>query len=272
MQWRCIVVAVLLAVGSPAGAQVQSRPTDPPLVTAINESWYQLREPLQFAGDLYYPAGAMVYFNGNTMVRTGHYNGVPLYADTTLEPFSIVFVPVSRGSMQPYERKRRGELAGTTGSTPPSFPVQPVPEAALLPMAAVAPTDLPLPLGAISVYTPEPAPLETVAPVAIVVPAVTAPTAEPVASPATGIPRIQAGAPIVSLRPPENNDGVWIMFGGEKWISAGGAVPLVADQFVRAGEYGSFPVYVRREVTPDVIYLPSREGRIAPYRLKRGRG
>src|SRR5688572_33397323 len=56
------------------------------------------------------------------MVRVGHYNGVPLYADTTLEPHSIVFVPVGRGQMQPYERLRAGDLAGTSGSRLPSFP------------------------------------------------------------------------------------------------------------------------------------------------------
>lgn len=33
-------------------AQMQSRPTDIPLVTADNESWYVNSEPLQFAGDL----------------------------------------------------------------------------------------------------------------------------------------------------------------------------------------------------------------------------
>ena len=65
---------------------------------------HQPRELIQFAGDLYYPAGAAVFFDGNTMVRSGHYNGVPLYTDTTLEPYSVVYVPLERGLMQPYER------------------------------------------------------------------------------------------------------------------------------------------------------------------------
>ena len=120
---RGLFIAFALFVAAPASAQVHSRPTDPPIVTAENESWYRLAEPLQFAGDLYYPAGARVFFNGNTMVRTGHYNGVPFYADTTIEPYSIVYVPIPRGLMQPYERLRRGDLAGTTGSRAPSFPV-----------------------------------------------------------------------------------------------------------------------------------------------------
>src|SRR5438552_7139877 len=125
---------LLLLTAAPLAAQIQSRPTDPPIVTAVNESWYQLREPIQYAGDVYYPAGPTVFFNGNTMVRTGNYNGVPLYADTTLEPYNVVFVPVSRGVLQPYERRRRGDFAGTTASRAPSFPVgiateRPLPQA-----------------------------------------------------------------------------------------------------------------------------------------------
>lgn len=97
------IIAVLAAVlwSTTAAAQIQARPTDPPLVTAANDSWYILGEPRQFAGELYYRAGATVFFNGNSMVRTGHYNGVPLYADTTVEPFSVVLVPVSRGVLSP---------------------------------------------------------------------------------------------------------------------------------------------------------------------------
>src|SRR5687767_2071711 len=93
MRLKLTLIAVLVAFVSPAWAQMQSRPTDPPLVTAANESWYALREPVQFAGELYGQAGPPVFFNGNTMVRSGHYNGVPLYTDTTVEPFSVVLVP-----------------------------------------------------------------------------------------------------------------------------------------------------------------------------------
>src|SRR5688572_6306375 len=107
MRWKFTLFAVLVAFVSPATAQVQSRPTDPPLVTAANESWYMLGEPVQFAGDLYSHTGPPVFFNGNTMVRSGHYNGIPLYTDTTVEPFSVVLVPISRGLMQPYTKLRR---------------------------------------------------------------------------------------------------------------------------------------------------------------------
>src|SRR5947208_1010689 len=57
------------------------------------------------------------------MIRTGDFLGIPLYARTTIEPYSVVFVPIGGGMLQPYERRREGELAGTVGSSAPSFPV-----------------------------------------------------------------------------------------------------------------------------------------------------
>ena len=269
MRYTYAAGVLFLVLAAPAAAQIQSRPTDLPLVTAVNESWYQLREPVQFAGELYYPAGASTFFNGNVMVRTGHYNGIPLYADATVEPFSIVLVPVGRGLMQPYERLRRGDLAGTTGSRVPSFPVRPTPDAIRPPMAAVSPTAPPRPTGAISVYTPAGTPAAAPADVPVGGRADSAAVTAIVGT--TGFlatPRRQDPSPILSLRRPENNDGVWIVFGGEKWVSAGTAIPLIADQFVHVGEYAGFPVLARRELTQEVIYLPSLPGLIAPYRLK----
>jgi hypothetical protein len=276
--FRKLAVLTLLAA-APAAAQVQSRPTDPPLVTAVNESWFQLREPIQVAGELYYPAGARVFFDRNTMVRTGHYNGVPLYADTTLEPFSIVYVPVTRGLMQPYERRRRGDLAGTTGSRTPSFPVATSPTMTAVPAAAAAPTEPPMPAGALGVYTPD-----TSAPATTMTatrPAAAGRTgATPGAVGTTGVVTAgsvatrgrvmtrRQGIPLVSLRRPEGNDGLWIRYAGEKWVSAGPAVPLRPDDFVRVGNYAGFPVFARQGFTEEVIYLPTLAGLIAPYRLK----
>jgi hypothetical protein len=241
---RSLFVAFALLVAAPAFAQVQSRPTDPPIVTADNESWYRAAEPLQFAGDLYFPAGAKVFFNGNTMVRTGHYNGVPIYADTTFEPYSVVFIPISRGLMQPYERRRRGDLAGTTGSRTPSFPVGTIAEGRGVIEAAAPPTDLPRPIGAISVFTPDAG----------------------VASSAASAQR--DAQPIVTLLRPESNDGIWIRFSGSTWISAGSAVPLSAADFQLVGDYAGFPVFARQRVKEDIIYLPTRAGLVAPYRRK----
>ncbi|MBI4264871.1 MAG: hypothetical protein HY657_10885 [Acidobacteria bacterium] len=239
---RTLLIAIAALVVTPVAAQVQTRPTDPPLVTAINESWYRLGEPIQFAGELYYPAGATVFFNGNTMVRTGHYNGVPLYADTTVEPFSVLLVPVSRGLMQPYAR-RGSERAGTPG------------------MAAAAPTAPPLPLGAISVFTPERVPAAAPSPTPSDAREAVGTTGRLAAAPR------RETRPLVSVRPPESNDGVWIRFAGGKWVSAGAAIPFTASAFRRVGEYVGFPVYARRELDEDVIYLPTRPGLVAPMRI-----
>ena len=257
---RTLVMIVLVAVMTTAThAQVQSRPTDPPLVTADNESWYQLREPIQFAGDVYYPAGPAIFFNGNIMVRTGHYNGVPLYADTTLEPYSIVYVPVRRGLMQPYERLRQGDLAGTTGSRTPSFPVRAVPGGSAVPMVAVAPTSVPQPnIGAISAFTPDAGFSSEL------------PLAQATASGVPGVPTIvrPPDQPMASILRPESNDGIWISYDGQKWVSAGAAVVYSESEFLRVGEYAGFPVYRRQNVREDVIYVPTRGDLIAPYRRK----
>ena len=260
---RSLCCLVLLLLSTPAFAQVQSRPTDPPLVTAANESWFVQREPIAIAGDLYYPAGAAVFFSGYTMVRSGHYNGVPVYTDATLEPYSVIFVPISRGMLQPYERRRAGALAGTTGSRLPSFPVRVLPDAgdALygmgIGMAAAAPTALPQPPGAISVYTPPPMTLPAS------LPAVTTTAAAP---PRATAPAFTRG--FTTLTPPESNDGVWLQFRGERWIHEGRSVPYAPASFVQVGDYAGFPVYARQGLQEDAIYLPTREGQIARYRLK----
>jgi hypothetical protein len=241
---RGLFVIVALLMAAPVSAQVQSRPTEPPIVTAENEQWFKLGEPLQVGGDIYYQAGPRVFFNGNTMVRTANFNGVPLYADTTLEPYSVVFVPIGRGIMQPYERPRRGDLAGTTGSRTPSFPVGAVTSGYRGEiMAATAPTNLPRPIGAIS----------------------TSADAFPAAADAA-----QQAEPIgyVTLLRPESNDGIWITYSGAKYVSAGTAVPFRAADFNLVGDYAGFPVFARQNVTEDVIYVPTRAGLVVPYRKK----
>ena len=259
---RSLVVAFLLfTAAAPAAAQVISRPTDPPIVTAENDSWYRLREPVQFAGDFYYPAGATVFFDGNRMTRTGHYNGVPLYADTTIEPYSIVFVPIGRGMMQPYERVRSGDLAGTAGSRPSSFPAQTAPARRDVPVAAVSPTTAPQPVGAISAFTPEAGAVGTTGVARRV-------DARTIVGTTGSIATSGTGTPLVSVRRAESNDGIWLDFMGEKWVSAGAAVPLDASRFVRVGERAGYPVYARQGLDEDRIYLPTRAGLVAPYKLK----
>ena len=123
------VVILVLGLGATIGrAQVFQpqlyQPTPPPLATAANVDWQIRGDPVFFSGDFYYPAGPNVFFDGNIMKRSGEYQGVALYVDATLEPYSVVYVPIGRNLMRPYERRRAGQLAGTVGSRTPSFPIE----------------------------------------------------------------------------------------------------------------------------------------------------
>ena len=254
-----VVLLVALFLATPAFAQVQSRPTDPPLVSAAGESWYQLREPMLLGADVYYHAGAAVFFNGNVMVRSGHYNGVPLYVDATMEPYSVFYVPIGRGLMQPYERRRAGAMAGMAGSRIPAFPIRLLGDPGPV-VTAIAPTQLPFTAGAITSYTPEtlsflPAPV----------------LAPPSAEPAVVEAAVDVAPPpfvakvILSPTIPQNNDGVWLRFDNARWVS-GGRAERQTNAFTQVGVYGSFPVM--RRAGDDQIYIPTRDGLLAPYRRK----
>jgi hypothetical protein len=43
---------------------------------------------------------------------------------------------------------------------------------------------------------------------------------------------------------------------------------LTGEDFQRVGEYARLPVYKLARGGDDVIYVPSRQGLVAPYRLK----
>ena len=80
-------------------------------------------EPIVVGGLTYYPTRGFRLFDGQVMAQTGMFEGVPVYSDTTIEPYSELYVPLGSGRMRVYERRRERELAGTTGSHVPTFPV-----------------------------------------------------------------------------------------------------------------------------------------------------
>jgi hypothetical protein len=247
-------VAALVLIGvtavSPAAAQVLDRPTPKPTRSAVNEPWYVDRLPI-FVTDYYYPAGASVFFDRNTMVLTGFYDGVPIYTDATIEPHSIVLVPVGRGLMQPYERRRAGDIVGTTGSRAPSFPVQRDAEALRSPEAAI-PEPPPPPFGG-GVELPDAWPGAHTPARTIPDPDVMAPSPLP----GTGTLR--------TARRPRPTDGVWIEFQGARWYAAGPAVVFDPTAFVQVGRHDGFPVFRSRAGAGDRIFIPSRGGILAPY-------
>lgn len=254
---RAPVILLALLVAAPAAAQVVSRPVPPPRVTAENEAWYRRGEPVTFADSVYYRAGATVFFNGDTMVRTGYYNGVPLYADTTLEPYSVLLVPIGNGLMQPYERRRTGNLAGTTGSRTPSFPVETAAGAPPALEAPSAPTALPRPIESAVPGTPP-----------VAVSSIGGGTTAPAATTFTPSKAPRRATEIATAVRPRTNDGIWIRYDGQTWITAGQAVAFDRGTFVRVGMYAGFPVYRHRGAGRDTIYVPSRAGLVAPYRKK----
>ncbi|MGE3404947.1 MAG: hypothetical protein AB7K63_20340 [Vicinamibacterales bacterium] len=197
-------------------AQVENRAAEPPQQSAASEAWYLARQPITINGQVYYPAGPAIFFNGNRMVPSGQYNGVPIYADPTVEPNSVFLVPIGRGLMQPYQRQRLG-----------AFPAAEAPQPAARP-----PAEEPRPVGTAGTVVARP-----------------------------------PARPVVSLLAPQGNDGIWIQYQGAKWVSRGPGVPLEGSGLTRAGEYAGFPVY-ERATEPGVIYVPTREGIVAPYRRK----
>lgn len=256
-----ICCAISTSLAGPAAAQSTMTGTPPPLVTTGAESWYLNGSPVTFAGRTYYPAGPRVHFLPSEMVRSGEFNRVPLYTRTTIEPYSVVFVPVGGGLMQPYERRRDGDLAGTAGSSAPSFPIalasDPVvslqdagrTDASLGPQAAAPPVVAsPASVGDGSA---QPRPVGT----AGVLPA-----------PVSGRARRAAPVPRIPRRTDTKN-GIYIEYAGAQWFSSGAPVSYDAVRFAKTGERNGLPVYEDRRA-PGTIYVPvlsDAAGLVAPY-------
>lgn len=263
----CIAV-LAVALSSPALAQISARPTPPPTVTAENESWYLSREPILFNGNVYYQAGPMTHFVRNEMVRAGIYGSTPIYTRTTQEPGSIVYVPLRGGIMQPYERRRSGDLAGTSGSSAPSFRViLPAEEASQEFVAAIRAPAPPtgVPVGTFDVFPASPATAVLSAPGPETLP-------PPVGTSGTVLmaPSAPVRTRLQTVQRPVGLNAVFIEFDGTRWFAAGPAVEFSAQRFTPAGEHRGYTVY-REGDRSDVIYLsllPGSPGLVAPYKKR----
>jgi hypothetical protein len=235
-----ISCAIVVSGATQAHAQLTIRATPAPAITAVAEQWYQDGEPVLYADHFYYPAGAQVHFNGNEMIWAGDYLGVPLYSKPTMEPFSVVYVPLTGGLMQPYERRREGALAGTAGSTAPSFPVASSAEPGLgMPVAPAAPAGTGPDAGSL-------------------------PTAPRAAAWWTGFPLDLAGRPLPTRRQAAN--GVYVVFDGDRWFSSGPAAYVDVTTLTRIGELQGLPVYTAPGAE-STIFVAVARGRefVAPY-------
>jgi len=247
---RLAVITIFAGVALPLtlDAQMMLRPTERPIVTAENENWYLSGDPITADGVIYYPAGAWVYFNPNEMVRSGYYRGIPLYSKTTLEPYSVVFVPLPGGLMQPYERRRDGEAAGTVGSTAPSFPVaRDIEGTSGFYQAGGPPTSMSL----YGVRVPEMG--DARAPVYENIPP------RVVVAPVWGEFR--------TARKPEGLNAFFVEYQGRRWFSSGPVVSFDEKSFTRTGDYHGFAVYAARDKA-DTIYVAVTDdpkGMLTPY-------
>lgn len=255
-----VLVAVLFPqIGKAQAFQVAEAP---PQVTAANADWQLNGTPVFYAGDFYYPSGPTVYFDPYVMVRTGTYESVPLYSDTTLEPYSIVYVPIGGNVMRPYEKRRAGALEGTVGSRTPSFPVQRDVDVSAL----TATTGLQYPPR--SNVEPQPVPEAAARAGAVgtggTVIATRRPAIENGSIETTSRPRPTY---VESIPRPRSNSGIWLQYDGAKWYAGGEAVAYAPSQFVKVGEYHGFPVFRDRNQQSATIYIPSVEGGpLTPYR------
>jgi hypothetical protein len=256
-----LFLSLALLMPTVGNAQVYRSGTPAPQVTAAAADWQVAREPIFFAGNVYYPTGPNVFFDQWIMSRTGTYKGVPLYVDSTLEAYSIVYVPIGGNLMRPYERRRDGELAGTVGNRTPSFPTvrdgevsvatRPAGELAPAPTTYIEPAPI-----------PEPVPMELLEEERPVRTSGSVPTRGPSKS---GV-MLTAPSVVESIPRPRTNRGIWITWDGTQWYPAGSTVPYDSDRFVKVGEYYEFPVYREKDHDVGTIFVPAvKGGLLTPY-------
>jgi len=253
---RLVLFLVLgSGVALPVLAQISIQPTPPPTVTAENESWYVTNEPVLFAGTPYYPAAPSIHFLPNEMVLSGLFRGVPLYTRTTIEPYSVVFVPVAGGLMRPYERRRSGDLAGTTGSSVPSLPVE-IPtafspstriQAAGPPFAETRPVVSESPSTEMLQTSPTAGAIDDRAQITST-------------SPGTGtIGRLAASRTSKRVgRVPAN--GIYVEFNNQRWYTSAAPASLDPGTLRRVGEWHGFPVFTSANTGRGTIYIPVAQG------------
>jgi hypothetical protein len=237
-------MAVLFPTMSNAQAYAFGAPT--PEVTAAAADWQMNGEPIVVNGLVYEPTREFRIFDPSVMMQTDVYKGVPIYADVTLQLYSIAYVPVTRSNMRAYERRRQGDLAGTTGSRTPSFPVEVATDTVRANAERPAATGVGGATG--TAGTTRLAPASSVG--------------------TTYTPdRDRARRPLLqSIVRPVGPNGVWLEFNGARWYADGPAVSFTPDRFEPIGEYRGFPVYRDKNGGKSEIWVSvMKDGPVAPY-------
>jgi hypothetical protein len=263
-----LFLSVAVLFPKTGNAQVYQFRAPSPDVTAADASWQMNSAPIVVDGLVYYPTRGFRFFDGQVMAQVGLFGGVPIYADTTIEPGSVIYVPIGRDRMREYERRRNRELAGTTGSRAPAFPVESPSDQALRARAVGA-------VGTTALVEPAPADAAfgTAGTVDRAADRFTAGRrivgdARPVSSVGIAAPPDGPRPPteIQSIPRPAATTGVWLDFDGTRWYSAGGAASFSTDRFEPLGLYRGFPVYREKNGNNDEIWVSVvHDGPLAPY-------
>jgi hypothetical protein len=221
-------LSVALFVPKTGSAQVYEFRSPPPAIDAAAAAWQVDSQLMLFAGLAYAPTREFRLFDAQVMTQIGVFKGVPIYADTTLEPWSVVYVPVGRARMRTYSRVR--EVAEDARVATDAITVA----------GAGA-------IGTASMVVPA-APRETV--------------------PDAVVDRVAPRpAPVERSRTPRPTDGVWLEFQGRRWYSDGEAASYSPERFIPIGDYHGFLVYRdKTNKQGNVIWVASVEdGPLAPY-------
>jgi len=236
MRRHIIAVVALMAVlcAQSADAQALQAQTPAPEVNAATATWQIENEPIVVAGLTYYPTRETRLFDSQVMMQVDVYRGVPIYADSSLEAFTIVYVPLSRDRMRTYERPHDPNFAASSG------------RGAVVPPAGIA------------------AAIEEQTPVGTAGTIVTPPP-EPVSGPEQRRRR----SSIESIPRPRESGGIWIPYAGARWYNAGAAMPYSPDRFVQIGTYHGFPVYRDRTARENRIWIPAVDGGLLTPYVKR---
>src|SRR3954471_17587652 len=102
----CLAVLMTLLFPKLGNAQAYVYATPAPEVIAGTADWQAQNAPILVGGLVDLPTRAFRMFDPNVMAPSGVYLGVPIYADVTMEPYSVVYVPVSASNLRVYERRR----------------------------------------------------------------------------------------------------------------------------------------------------------------------
>jgi hypothetical protein len=230
------ITGVHLTADAPslAPAQALQFRTPAPEVTAADAAWQANNEPIVVSGLLYLPTREQRMFDGQVMTQIDVYQRVPIYADTTREPFTVVYVPLSRDRLRSYER------APVT-----AFPV---------PSGRGA---TPLTPRVIAAAPVEPQPVGTTGTIVTTSPARPTSPARSRRTIAAAVPRARA------------TNAIWVEYRGARWYSSGAAATYSAERFTKVGEYRGFPVYRDRQQNSDEIWIAAvNGGLIAPYQKR----